>query len=436
MHFLGALAYACVLLPSLALAGAELTHTGQLAAGALDLRFRPGSRAAANSERDAAMAERDLERIARLLEWTPEGRFTLYLYDDAAELALITGVKGVGGYSTGRESHLPFGDDQTRFHEMVHLVAAQLPRSGSEARGMFLAEGLANALLEYVHGVHVHAVAKHYRSRGEIPALSSFLRGDFYAWLAAHPGFNAYDVAGSFVRHLIDAHGIARVKAYYTGTPADRAFGSGETALERSWQKALDGYALRPEVETLLLQRRGEAARFTVHAADPDLRLPPELLGKPTQWKALSGEPLAPRDKTEWEREGASIRATNPEAEWHVCDVGTRRYRDCAVRARIRTEGVLGGVQLRLGEGCCALVVANGTFVYRNGSGSAMSAQARVPVTGEIDLVLVRRGGRMEVWVDGFRLVEGEVDAAEAPVGIGVHAGKATFVDLRVRVLR
>ncbi len=435
MRPLRVLLSACCLAAA-ASAGAELTHTGQLAGRGLDVRYRPGSRAAANAERDAAMAGRDLERIAGLLEWTPEGRFTLFLYDDATELALITGVKGVGGFSTGRESHLPYGDDQTRFHEMVHLVAAQLPRSGSEARGMFLAEGLANALLEHVHGVHVHAVAKHYRSRGEIPALSTFLRGDFYGWLAAHPGFNAYDVAGSFVRHLIDAHGIRKVKAYYTGTPADQAFGSGEAALERSWQKAVDAYEVRPEVETLLRQRRGEAARFTVHAADPDLRLPEELLGKPKQWKALAGEPLAPRDKTTWEREGESIRASNAGAEWHLCDVGTRRYRDCAVRARIRTEGILGGVQIQLGEGCCALVVANGTFVYRNGTGSAMSAQMTVPSTGEIDLLLVRRGQRMEVWVDGFRLAEGEVDDTPAPVAIGFHAGQATFTGLRVRELR
>lgn len=57
-------------------------------------------------------------------------RATLYLYDGVPELWAITGRTGVGGYSAIDASHVPFDNDQTRFHEMVHIVAYRLPKSG------------------------------------------------------------------------------------------------------------------------------------------------------------------------------------------------------------------------------------------------------------------------------------------------------------------
>ena len=47
------------------------------------------------------------------------------------------------------------------------MLAVQLPDEGAEARNLFFAEGLSNALLEFVTGVHVHAVATFERRRGE-----------------------------------------------------------------------------------------------------------------------------------------------------------------------------------------------------------------------------------------------------------------------------
>jgi hypothetical protein len=419
-----------------ALGSPETTHTGILKTATFDVKYRPGSRAGAAAERDGAAAERDFKDICTRLAFTPEGRFTLWLYDDVPELQAITGNRMAGAFSAGRDSHLPFGDDQTRYHEMVHLVAHCLPKSGDEARGMFLVEGLANALLVHVHGVHVHAVARFYRGRKELPPLATFLAADFYAWLKAHPGFNAYDVAGSFVLFLIDAHGIEALKRYYTGTPAKDALGADERALEAAWLKAIDAFVLRPEVETLLKQRAGEAAKFDVYALDPDARIPPTLLGKPSDWKPLAGEKLAPRDDVAWKREGEALVASGTGEQWHICDLGARKYKDCAVRARVVTKDVYGGVQLQLGDGCQALVVGNGTFVYRNGAGTAMNPAARVTPTGEVDLLMVRRGNRLEVWVDGFRLAEGPVDDEAAPIAIGVHSGTARFENVRVRELK
>lgn len=81
------------------------------------------------------------------------------------------------------------------------------------------------------------------------------------------------------------------------------------------------------------------------------------------------------------------------------------------------------------------MLVANGVFIYRDGNGVAASNKTRVPGTGEVDLMMARRGGRLEVWVDGFRLVEGAVDRSPSVIGIGFHSGTARFENVRVRVL-
>ncbi|MHC4471231.1 MAG: hypothetical protein ACYTDY_03630 [Planctomycetota bacterium] len=430
----------------ISLAGSERdTHTGKLATVHFDVKFRPGSRAAAAAERDGAMAERDFADITKKLAFTPEGRFTIYLYDDVPELWLITGQKAVqglsiGALSAGRETHVAHGMDQTRYHELAHLVTARLPKTGNEKRSMFFPDGLANALLEYVSGVHVHAVAKFHRQRNEVPRLGDLVRGDFYAWQRENPKVGGYDIGGSYFRFLLDTYGAQKVKRYYSGTPAKDTFGVNESKLESAWHTALDAYQLRPEVETLLHQRRGELARFTEFDADPDKRIPKELLGKPKDWKSLVKEKLQPRDDAEWKREGKEIAGTFEGGGWHVCDLGTKKYKSCVVRARIRTENILAGIQLQLGEGCCAMLVGNGTFIYSHNRGTASSPQRTVSPNGEVDLMLVRRGNRMEVWVDGIKRVEGTVDPAPQPVGIGFHCGQgkgtAYFADVRVRVLK
>lgn len=88
-----------------------------------------------------------------------------------------------------------------------------------------------------------------------------------------------------------------------------------------------------------------------MYALDPDQRIPAELLGKPADWKPLGKQKPRPRDDVAWKREGDAFVASGAGDTWHVCDLGTRRYRDCAVRARVKTKDTRGGVQLQLGDG-------------------------------------------------------------------------------------
>jgi len=416
-------------------ANAARTHTGLEKTKHFDIRYRPGSRAGAAVDRVAFMAERDFAHICRQLEFTPEGRFTIWLYDNASELQLFVG-RPVGGVTSGRDTHIPWDNDQTRYHEMVHLVSANFPKAGDEPRNMFFPEGISNALLTYVHGVHVHAVAKFYRMRKKLPALSEIADGDFYAWQDARPGFNGYDVAGSWFRYLLDTYGAAEVKQYCAGMPAKKAFSVDRAKIEKAWHKALDAFPMRKEVETLLAMRDGEAGRFTRYEADPDKLIPKELLGKKSEWRSLMKEKLRPRDDTKWTRGKDGITAGG-QGGWHVCELGTKKYGDCIVRAKIRTEGRPTGVQLQLGDGCAVMLNWNALYIWRNVGGTGVNDLDRVPTNGEVDLMIVRRDGRLEAWVDGYRSAAGPVDVTPHAIGIGFHtAAKVTFRDVRVRELK
>lgn len=423
-----------------ACAQSERLLTGSERTPHFELRWRPGSRAAAGVERIAVQAERDLARICDLLAVPVEGGFTLYLYDDVVELAAITRTQGNAGYSSGKDSHLPFDNDQTRFHEMVHLVAARLAKTGDEPRNLFFAEGLANALLEFVDGVPVHAVAAFEKKRGELPGLAEMAgTKDFYAWLRAHPGLDTYDIAGSFFRHLIDAHGIEKVKRWYAGTSAPEAFGSTLADLEQAWHQQLDGYRLRPEVEVLLRRKRGETVRFSVFETDPDKRLPAEVLGKAEEWVTLAAAPLVPDEGKEgasWKRDGGAVRGQSAVgADWCICRLGEARHGDCAVRARIQPAAGIVGVQLRLGRGCQAMVTNAGAFLWKEG---VVAAEPAEPIAGRaaLDLLLVRRGDLAQVWLDGVKVLEGRVASDPAAVGLGVAGGSAVFEQVRVRGLK
>lgn len=412
----------------------QRTHSGVYETKNLVLRYRPNSRAGASVERTGTAAERDHARIHELLDVRPKGRVQLWLYDDVEELLTLTGTAGNAGFSAGDASHVPFDNDQTRFHEMVHVIAfATIPKSGDEPRSLFFAEGLANALLVHVHGVHVHAVAKDHRLRKELPPIAEMTgAADFYAWLGAHPGFNAYDVAASWLRFLLDEHGVAKVKRYYGGAPAKAAFGQDLPALEKAWHAALDDYVLRPEVETLLRQRRGEDAPF---ARVGPAELPADLLGKPGEWKPLLDAKLHPDAEAHWKRtkDGLVGARSDGSHEWTICELGDDRYGDCVVRAKVTTAGT--PVQVRLGDQNQGMLV-NGTFLYRGGTPVASQPFPTLPQSAKsIDLALVRRGGRVQVWINGEKILDVAAAGPDARPGVGVAFGSVTFTDVRVRKL-
>jgi len=405
------------------------TFTGHVKTEHYDVRYRPESRAGAAADRVAAMAERDFADICAKLEFKPEGKFTIFVHDDVAEVASFFG-SGVAGASYGRTTNIPYDNDQTRYHELAHLVTARLPKSGDEPRNMFFPDGMANALLTYVHGVHVHAVAKYYRSRNRLPPLGEMAEGDFYAWLHGRQGFDGYDVAASWFRYLLDTYGAAKVKSYYGGTSAKKAFGAGRKEVEKAWHEMLDAWPMRREVEILLAQRNGETLKFDA--------VPAEVLGEESDWRSLMKERLAPRDDTKWTagEEGLSAGGAGG---WHVCELGAKKYGNCAVRATIRTEGKFTGVGIQLGDRAAAMQNWDALYVWTGDAtgASGRNDASRLPADAEMDVLVVRRGDRLEVWIDGYRAVAGTVDRSPHAVALAFHSGaRVTFSEVRVREFR
>jgi hypothetical protein len=383
-----------------------------------EIRYRPGSRAGASVERTGAMAERDLDRICSLLEVKNDAKYVLFLFDDVPEIWRVTKTSGNAGFSANDASYLPYDDDQTRFHEMVHIVGHA---KVGDPKTMFLAEGIANALLEYVHGVHVHAVAKYYRKAGKLLPVAEMLGAtDFYAWMSQHAGLNAYDIAGSWFRFLLDAHGIAKVKRWYLGEPAKKVFGADEVALEKAWLAALDKFELRPEVEALLAARDGRGASGVTA----------ETLAAKDGWFAVkpSGSARA------WTVRNGEVTGHGDGPRWTVFELEHDLLRDCVVKASVRMDGP-GGVQLRLGIGNQAMLLPQGTFVYRDETSHAFSGDVKLPASGRFELAVVRKQGVFEVWVDGKRALSTTAAPGEARIGLGVVGGPVTFESVRVRPL-
>ena len=402
-----------------------------------EIRFRPGSRAEASVDRVKALVEDDLALILKELGLTQfQHVIRLFLYDDVAELQKITGV-GAAGYSIPLESHVPHDNDQTRVHELVHVVAEKFTEKGPEKRNLFLAEGLANAVLRFVHGVSIDAVAAFHKTRGELPPLAELLgAADFYAWLTRHPGFNGYDVGGSYARFLLDTYGAAKVRKYYCGVPAREAFGADVPSIEKAWHARLDKVTLRPGLLALLEERTdGPAAALR---RSPEAKLDEKILGPATAWTKLARATIPKGAPGAWTADpsGAPVLAltgTASDGDWCLVRVGDDEHGDAMLRCTAEPGEGCYGLQIRLGPKCQGLVLrGQGAFIYTDVGGIAHDPKTSLG-DKPVDIVLRRAKGRAHLWIDGKLVCEAPIDSAAAPISVGSVGGKARFRDLAVR---
>lgn len=404
-----------------------------------EIRFRPGSRAEASVDRVAALAEKELTAILARLEFGPwRETIRVFLYDDVAELQKITGTQA-SGYAIPLELHLPHDNDQTRIHEMVHVVAERFKETGTETRNLFFAEGLANAVLEFVHGVHVDAVAAFEKKRGALPSLAEIhALPDFYTWLAAHPGVNGYDIAGSYMLFLLDTYGPAKVRQYYKGVPAKKAFGLDVDALEKKWHARLElaKARLRPGLEALLAEKAGLPAEFT-RFERPEDRLTDDILGQKKDFVPLTHLERKGNGIGEWKKgpKGPLGSAPADKGDWSEATLGLTQFASVIVKARAVPKGSCYGVKVTLGPKCQAIVLGTGAFLYNEIGGVAFDPNTKLG-SKPVEIVLRRLGGDASIWVDGRLVLEGKVDGGLAPVSIGVVQGSAEFEEVAARVIK
>jgi hypothetical protein len=408
--------------------------TGKERTAHFEIRFRPGSRAEASVDRVASLVEDELARILQDvgLEQFPHV-IQLWLYDDSDELMRVTGVTA-GGFSVPLASHVPHDNDQTRVHELVHVVAEKFTEQGSEDRNLFFAEGLANAVLRFVSGVHVDAVAAFHKRRGDLPSMAEMHAvGDFYAWLGQHPAVNSYDVGGSWMRFLLDAHGAAAVRRYYKGVPVQEAFGKDLASLEKEWHARLDAVTLRPGVLALLNERHG---RNAAEKNPGEAKLGAGVLGAEAEWQARGGADLHAGDPGAADGDGGALALSGraSQGDWCMVRLGGE-VGDAIARGTFEPGKGCYGVQLQLGPGCQGMVLrGQGTFVY--GRDGCTGHDGGVQLGDHpVEIVLRRRQGRASVWIDGQLVLEADVDAAAGPLGVGCVGGPARVRGIAVRAL-
>lgn len=414
-------------------ARAQDALTGSERTAHFEIRFVPGSRAEASVDRVKAMVEADLALILRelgLTEWKHTTK--LFLYDDVAELQRLTGVPSAG-HSTTLASHVPHDNDQTRVHELVHVVAEKFTETGSEPRNLFFAEGLANAVLRFVTGVSVDAVAAFHKRRGDLPAMKEMHElTDFYAWLPKHPGLNAYDVAGSWMRYLMDTYGTAKVRKYYKGTPVKEAFGSELAAIEKAWHARLDKVELRPGVLSLLRERHGRTA---AERNARESKLDVSVLGPEGEWRALGKEALVEGDPGRFVDGAFELSGSKSQGDWCVARLSDETVADAMVRCTAQAQDGCFGVQIQIGTHCQGMTLrGQGSFLYTERGGVGHDGKVQLG-NGPVEIVVRRKAGRASVWIDGRLIAEADVAGKPAAIGIGCVGGKARFTGVAVRRL-
>lgn len=168
---------------------------------------------------DVAKVEASLTRIEAALGTRLAGHASYYRYESAQEVAAGTGHYAAGVTFAGQVHSTSACHD----HELVHLVAVQMGDPGR-----FFSEGLAVALGDETRGLG--RAAKKALSGGQPLAR----------WVAGFDSQDpnaAYAVAGTFVRHLIDTHGMEKVRALFR---ASRSEGDAPRAFAATFGQGLE----------------------------------------------------------------------------------------------------------------------------------------------------------------------------------------------------
>lgn len=177
-------------------------------------------------------------------------------YHKYASKAAMTAHTGSGGNAwadpdpTNPAIHTIWSRDM---HETVHVLSARIGRPSD-----FFNEGLAVAhsgmdpmagdLVPKWHATPIHAVARGFRQGEGIPPLADWVESKSFRGL---PDSLTYPCSGSFVRYLIDTHGLAAMLSLFPGASREAdlatiqerfraAMGVSLAVAEADWHRFLD----------------------------------------------------------------------------------------------------------------------------------------------------------------------------------------------------
>jgi len=139
----------------------------------------------------------------------------------------------------GQHGTMLFRSDTTRMgrsaivHELVHVYAPNANRFLAEGLAVHAHEHLGGAAAHPNFGTDIHRAAKEFAGQADIPAFDR-IAVPARLELGGLREQETYIVAGSFVRFLIEAHGLDRFRRLYAMTPlVPRAKNAGDPARWR-----------------------------------------------------------------------------------------------------------------------------------------------------------------------------------------------------------
>ena len=157
-----------------------------------------------------------------------------YKYRDRAHLRALTGrdTSGFAEPGTTRFHTIWPTDNREGVHTLVILQIGHPPALFNE--GVAVAhqtDPMRGILTPRWNGMDLHVLARAHDAAGRLPALSTLLRSTDFFTVDANV---TYPCAGSFVRYLIDTHGLAPLKAYV----ASSTFGDAPSVTESRFRAA------------------------------------------------------------------------------------------------------------------------------------------------------------------------------------------------------
>lgn len=224
---------------------------GELETEHFTVWYEPG----AFSPDEISLLEEDLEfrydELAAFFREDPVAwkgrRIGVYLYPDRQTQYRLFGSRNTFvARPWTHEMHLRWDElgDSSLAHELAHLFTA--PFGGGPLRlatrdGVLvhigLVEGIALAADWPPSEQDPHTTAAALRSLGKAPDVRRLFEPDGF-W--SQPGGRAYTLMGSFVRWLVDTHGIERFKEVYRNGHWQDVYGRDTDALITEWEEWVD----------------------------------------------------------------------------------------------------------------------------------------------------------------------------------------------------
>ena len=201
-------------------------------------------------------------QLAAFFGRTPEAPIRVYVYRDTAQKQQLMGASGTQiARPWAGEIHIHGFATPHRVlkHELAHIFAADLatgPFRVPAAMGVMvnlgIVEGLAVAADWPARQLTVHEWAAAMRKLDLAPDPRQTL---YPAGFWAISSSRAYTVAGSFLRHLYDEHGIEKLGALYRTNDFQAAYGAPLDTLVARWEAFLDALHL-DDADVLLAEHR------------------------------------------------------------------------------------------------------------------------------------------------------------------------------------